>query len=154
METDHLNPHALLIAQIKELYVDRPLLAGRLVHEVVRLGDREAQLWTHLVDTPEILMATLEQSVDDYVTNAGISWRGRLQNVLQRRIRRTLSAAELWFEVSTTAPFVATANVVLPEAALDVHAQGQPAPSKQAAVQSAARLALLTVEHVAAPPGA
>jgi hypothetical protein len=147
METARLNPHAALIAAIKDLYMDRPLLAGRIVHDVVRLADREAELLVQLVDAPEILMATLEHSVEDSVVNAGVNWRGRLQNSLQQRLRRTLAPGELWFDVSATEPFTAVANVVVADIGLDVHAQGHPSPSKQAAIHSAARLALLTVEH-------
>jgi hypothetical protein len=92
-------------------------------------------------------MATLEQPVEEHIVNAGVNWRGRLQTVLQRRLRRTPTAEEVWFEVDAAEPFLATANVVVPELGLDVHARGQPAPNKQNAIQSAARLAVLTVEH-------
>lgn len=145
------DPRERLVDAVKERYADNPALAAGIVTHLLTVSERDAALLARLLDTPRVLMLTLETPLRDRGVLPSVNWRGRLQTHLQRRLRRPHRRDEVRFTFSSPddgITFAATAHVVVPDLRLDVHATGTVALTKQAAVHSAARSALTTLENV------
>lgn len=152
----------LLLHDIRTLYRDDAVAGGRAAAAVLTMTPAEvAVLAESLSDDPALLMATLDALPTAATAAPGggeagrRNWRGELQERIQRRIRRTPTERDLAVRVAPCRAeedtgagprFVATVTIGGEDLA-PVVAEGTPQPSKQAAIQSAARAALLRLEH-------